>query len=81
MTPIEEIMRRAVERRTEWEREYPVVGYRNAWAPRKGTKAQTMWRVAIYRKANRKLLAQIAFVKGGKPARDAIYPRRAVLYG
>ena len=60
--------------------EYPVTGHRMAWAPRKGTKKQTQWRVPVYTKANRNLLAQIAFVKGGKVARDKIYPMRHVLF-
>lgn len=60
--------------------EYPQVGTRLAWAKKKGTKAQQKQRVPIYRKTNRKLLAQIAFVKGGKTARDAIYPMRHSIF-
>ena len=72
---------RAVIQRADWFTEHPQVGSLEAWAPRKGTKAQGRHLVPIYRKQWRKLKAQIAFASSGREARDKIYPRREVLYG
>jgi hypothetical protein len=64
-------------RQKEWSLEHPQVDVRPTGSiNRKGQLVMAR----VYRKQWRKLKAQIAFVKGGKAARDAIYPRREVLY-
>jgi hypothetical protein len=69
---------RLLAKQQEWSREHPQVGVLPTGSiNRKGQLVMAR----VYRKQWRKLQAQIAFVKGGKAARDAIYPRREVLYG
>jgi hypothetical protein len=54
--------------REAWAREYVQVGT----VPAQGKHGRPGL-VARYRKLNRKAVAQIAFMRGGKGARDAIY--------
>lgn len=59
-----------------WRLEHPQTGVANGGVNRKGQQVL----VPIYRKQWLKLRAQMAFVMGGKSARDAIYPQRHKLF-